>query len=182
MPTVVEAINELALLTVADEEHDDTYGRNLFPHWSTVSGTCNTREEVLKRDGQNVVVNDSCTAVSGTWVSPYDGGVWTAASDIDIDHMVALKEAWRSGAHAWSPAQRRAFANSLGDTQLWAVTDHVNQAKGDKDPSDWKPPLAGFHCDYARSWIDVKHDWQLTLQEEEKEALEEMLATCTPAG
>jgi hypothetical protein len=56
--------------------------RDLFPTWDTISGTCNTRETVLKRDGTNVVVNSACTATSGTWVSPYDGATWTAGSDL----------------------------------------------------------------------------------------------------
>lgn len=61
---------------------------------------------------------------------------------------------------------------------LWSVTDNVNQAKGDKDPAVWKPPLGSFWCVYASSWIDVKHDWDLSLQPAEKTALEQMLATC----
>jgi hypothetical protein len=178
VPSPAVAAAELAALTVADEQNADTYDRDLFPHWITVSGACNTRETVLVRDGQDVVTNASCAAVSGSWYSPYDGATWTAASDIDIDHMVALSEAWRSGAWAWTTAQRRAFANSLSDSQLWSVTDNVNQAKGDKDPTTWRPPLTSIWCTYASSWIDVKHDWQLTLQQAEKTALEEMLTYC----
>lgn len=178
VPTVIVAISELAAIPVEAEQNADTYDRALFPHWSTVSGTCNTREEALKRDGENVVVNASCAPISGTWTSPYDGGVWTSASDVDTDHMVALSEAWRSGAWAWTPGKRKAFANSLGDSQLWTVTDNVNQSKGDKDPSTWRPPLQSFWCTYALSWVDVKYDWGLTLQSSEKTALEEMLATC----
>lgn len=178
IPTVEVALDELAAIPVAEESHEDTYDRNLFPHWSTVQGTCNTRETVLIRDGENVVTNSSCASVSGTWHSPYDGATWTAASDIDIDHMVALSESWRSGAWAWTTEERRAFANSLSDSQLWAVTDNVNQAKGDKDPGAWKPPLQSFWCKYARSWVDVKFDWGLTAQTTEKEALADMLATC----
>lgn len=178
IPTVVTAAAQLAQLTVAPEANASSYDRDLFPHWSTVSGSCNTREEVLKRDGENVVTNSSCASVSGTWTSPYDGAVWTQASDVDIDHMVALAEAWRSGASEWTPAKRQQFANSLSDSQLWAVTDNVNWDKGDKDPSAWRPPLESFHCTYALSWISVKHNWQLTLQPAEKAALEEMLGTC----
>ena len=87
-------------LTVAAWTHTTTYDRDLFPTWDTISGTCDTRETVLKRDGVSVVVNSSCTATSGTWHSPYDGATWTAASDVDIDHMVTLKNAWESGAWA----------------------------------------------------------------------------------
>lgn len=96
--------------------------RSLFPHWITTSGTCDTREEVLKRDGTNVVTSSSCSATSGMWVSPYDGATWRAASDVDIDHMVPLAEAWRSGAWAWTTSQRQTYANDLGGPELWAVT------------------------------------------------------------
>ncbi|GII96879.1 HNH endonuclease family protein [Sinosporangium siamense] len=178
IPSANVAAAELAELTVEPESHASTYDRDLFPHWSTISGTCNTRETVLKRDGRNVVTNTSCAAVSGSWLSPYDGETWTRASDIDIDHMVPLSEAWKSGAWAWTTQRRRTFANDLANSQLWAVTDNVNQAKGDKDPGVWKPPLNSFWCEYARSWIDVKYEWGLSIDRAEKAALAGMLDTC----
>ena len=70
------------------------YSRDEFPHWHTVSGACNTREVVLQRDGTGVVQDSACAATSGSWKSPYDGATWTAASDVDIDHMVPLANAW----------------------------------------------------------------------------------------
>ncbi|GAA3087618.1 GmrSD restriction endonuclease domain-containing protein [Streptosporangium carneum] len=178
IPSASTAAARLATLTVANESNQSTYDRSLFPHWITVSGACNTRETVLKRDGVGVVVDSGCAAVSGNWYSPYDGATWTAASDVDIDHMVPLAEAWRSGAHAWTTAQRQTYANDLGGPELWAVTDNVNQQKGDQDPSTWQPSVASFHCTYARAWIQVKWYYSLTLQSSEKTALEGMLATC----
>ncbi|GAA3123583.1 HNH endonuclease family protein [Nonomuraea salmonea] len=179
VPTVVEAHTELGAITVAEESHADTYNRRKsFIHWARVEGQCDARELVLIRDGENVETDASCKPVSGRWVSPYDGGEWTDPQDLDIDHMVPLKQAWVSGAWAWTQDKREAFANSLDDSQLWAVTDNVNQSKADKDPARWKPPLEAFYCEYARSWIDVKHDWGLSMQPSEKEALTEMLATC----
>ncbi|MBO2455364.1 HNH endonuclease [Actinomadura barringtoniae] len=178
IPSASVARTELAGLTVAAETHDDTYDRSLFPHWITISGSCNTRETVLKRDGQNVQTGSDCAATSGTWDSPYDGGHWTAASDVDIDHMVPLKEAWRSGAWAWTTAKRQDFANDLTDPQLWAVTDNVNQAKGDDDPANWKPPTTSFYCTYARAYTHVKHAWALTVDSAEKTAIGSMLDTC----
>jgi hypothetical protein len=178
IPSVSVATSELAALTVATESHTTTYDRSLFPTWITISGTCNTRETVLKRDGVGVVVNSSCAATSGTWHSPYDGATWTAASDVDIDHMVPLAEAWRSGAWAWTTSKRQSFANDLTDAQLWAVTDNVNQSKGDQDPSTWKPSLTSFWCTYARAWVDVKYEWALTLNSTEKTALTTMLGYC----
>ncbi len=178
IPSYSTAVSRLAALTVAAESHGSTYNRDLFPHWITISGACNTREQVLKRDGTNVVVDSSCAATSGTWRSPYDGATWTAASDVDIDHMVPLAEAWASGAWAWTTAQRQTYANDLGGPELWAVTDNVNQSKGDKDPAEWKPPLTSFYCTYARAWIQVKWYYSLTIDSVEKSALNSMLGTC----
>lgn len=178
VPTVVEARSELGAIAIADESHADTYDRKAFIHWAKIHGECDAREVVLIRDGENVQTDTKCRPVSGRWVSPYDGGVWTDPQDLDIDHMVPLKQAWVSGAWAWDTAKRKAFANSLNDSQLWAVTDNVNQSKADKDPAAWKPPLESFYCEYAKSWVDVKHDWGLSMQVSEKEALVGMLSTC----
>ncbi len=178
IPSASTAASRLASLTVATETHQSTYDRSLFPHWITISGSCDTRETVLKRDGTNVVTNSSCAATSGTWKSPYDGATWHASGDVDIDHMVPLAEAWRSGAWAWTTARRQAYANDLSEPQLWAVTDNVNQSKGDQDPATWKPSLSSFWCTYARAWIQVKYTYDLTLQSTEKTALSSMLGTC----
>jgi hypothetical protein len=178
IPSPTTARSELASLTVAGWTHTTTYSRGLFPTWDTISGTCNTRETVLKRDGTGVVVNSSCAAVSGRWYSPYDGATWTAAADLDIDHVVPLKNAWESGAWAWTTSRRESYANDLGDPQLIAVTDNVNQAKGDKSPDAWKPPRTSYHCTYARMWIRVKYVWALTVTAAEKSALAGMLNTC----
>ncbi|MFE9099827.1 HNH endonuclease family protein [Actinomadura geliboluensis] len=177
-PDASIASEHLDALTIAAEGSSDGYSRAKFPHWITISGTCNTRETVLKRDGTNVVTDSSCAATSGNWYSPYDGATWTVASDLDIDHMVPLAEAWRSGASAWTTSRRQAFANDLSSSQLWAVTDNVNQAKGDKDPAEWLPPLASFRCSYARSWIDVKYRYNLTVDSAERTALAGLLAAC----
>jgi len=178
IPAKATAQTELNSLTVAAEANASTYDRDLFPHWITISGTCNTRETVLKRDGSSVVVSSACAATSGSWYSPYDGATWTAASDLDIDHVVPLAEAWRSGASAWTTTKRQSFANDLTRPQLIAVTDNVNQSKSDQDPSTWQPSLTSYRCTYARMWIGVKYYWGLTLQSTEKTALQTMLNTC----
>ncbi|MFI0483647.1 DUF1524 domain-containing protein [Actinomadura sp. 9N215] len=177
-PGAETAAQHLAALTVRAEGSDSGYDRDKFPHWSNQGNNCNTREVVLKRDGDNVRTGSDCAPTSGSWTSPYDGATWTQASDVDIDHMVALAEAWRSGASSWTTSRRQAFANDLTSSQLWAVTDNVNQAKGDKDPAEWTPPRASFHCMYARSWIDVKYRYELTLDSAEKSALSRLLGTC----
>lgn len=178
IPSASSATTQLNGLTVAAIGSSSGYSRDLFPHWHTVSGACNTRETVLKRDGTNVVQDSACAATSGTWRSPYDGATWTAASDVDIDHMVPLANAWRSGASSWTTARRESFANDLDSPQLWAVTDNVNQAKSDQSPDAWKPPLSSFYCVYARSWIAVKSKWALTITSAEKSALSSMLGSC----
>jgi 5-methylcytosine-specific restriction endonuclease McrA len=168
----------LGQLTEKAEGSSDGYSREKFPHWSTQSGTCNTREVVLKRDGTNVQQDSSCAATSGTWKSAYDGATWTVASDLDIDHVVPLSEAWKSGASGWTTDQRKGFANDLTRPQLIAVTDNVNQSKGDQDPAEWLPPTTSYHCVYARMWVDVKHHYKLTVNPEEKTKLSSILNGC----
>ncbi|MEE1802799.1 HNH endonuclease family protein [Streptomyces sp. NPDC101062] len=181
MPTPVSAATArtyLGSLTVQAEGSSSGYSRDLFPHWITQSGACNTREVVLKRDGTNVVQDSACAATSGTWHSVYDGATWTAASDVDIDHMVPLSEAWKSGASSWTTAQRQSFANDLTRPQLIAVTDNVNQSKGDKDPANWMPPLASYKCTYVRAWVQVKYYYNLKVDSAEKTALTSALSGC----
>jgi hypothetical protein len=213
VPSTSTANSLLAGLTVAAQGPQTGYSRDLFPHWITQSGTCNTRETVLKRDGTGVVTDSACASTSGSWFSPYDGATWSAASDVDIDHMVPLSNAWKvkryigvllqlfhltrrqSGAAAWTTARRQAFANDLTNPQLLAVTDNVNQEKGDKGPEDWKPPLskltlrkcirvvtnvglASYYCTYAKMWIKVKSVYSLTITSAEKSALTSMMGTC----
>ncbi|MDJ0462900.1 HNH endonuclease family protein [Streptomyces sp. H27-C3] len=180
-PTPVSAATArtyLGQLTEQAEGSSTGYSREKFPHWSTQSGACNTREVVLKRDGTNVQQDAACAAVSGTWYSEYDGATWSAASDVDIDHMVPLAEAWRSGASGWTTAQRQSFANDLSQPQLIAVTDNVNQSKSDQDPAEWLPPRTAYRCVYARMWVDVKHHWKLTVNAAEKTALQGVLNNC----
>ncbi|BFP55574.1 HNH endonuclease family protein [Streptomyces sp. CMC78] len=181
MPTPVSAATArtyLGQLTVGAEGSSSGYSRDKFPHWITQSGACNTREVVLKRDGTNVQQDSSCAAVSGSWYSPYDGATWSAASDVDIDHMVPLAEAWRSGASSWTTAQRQAFANDLTRPQLIAVTDNVNQSKGDKDPAEWMPPSSSYKCTYVRAWVHVKKHYNLSVDSAEKSALQSALNGC----
>ncbi|TRV82004.1 HNH endonuclease [Streptomyces sp. 130] len=181
MPTPVSASTArtyLSELTVRAEGSSSGYSRDKFPHWITQSGACNTREVVLKRDGTNVTQDSSCAATGGSWYSPYDGATWTAASDLDIDHMVPLAEAWRSGASSWTTAQRQAYANDLTRPQLIAVTDNVNQSKGDQDPASWLPPRAAYKCTYVRAWVHVKHYYKLSVDSAEKSALQSALSGC----
>jgi cytochrome c5 len=125
---------------------------------------------VLKRDAIGFAQVDPfrCTVVEADWLSPYDGKKTSDRSEVDIDHVVALKEAWDSGAFAWNEAQRTAFANDTTDPRtLLAVSSSSNRSKSDKDPSNWLPPLRGYWCTYVSNWISVKARWNLSMDESE---------------
>ncbi|MBB6171091.1 hypothetical protein HNR23_001151 [Nocardiopsis mwathae] len=172
IPSKSTAQSQLNGLTVQAEGSSAGYDRSLFPHWITIEGNCNAREYVLRRDGSNVRTDDQCRPISGSWYSAFDGVTTTDPSTFDIDHLVPLAEAWRSGADSWSTSKRRDFANDVNAPALWAVTATSNRAKGDKDPADWMPPRTAAHCDYAKAWINVKHRYRLTVDSAEKSALQ----------
>ena len=175
------ALDVLATIAVQNE-HPDGYSRDLFDHWITTNG-CTTRESVLIRESLTYPQVDTvgCTVVAGDWLSVYDGATWTDPSDLDIDHVVALKEAWDSGAWAWTAAQRRAYANDLTDIRtLRAVTDNVNQSKSDADPSNWMPPLQTFWCTYLGDWVAIKARWQLSMDQSEWGRIKNLLTDECP--
>jgi Protein of unknown function (DUF1524) len=168
----------LAGLTVRAEGSLAGYSRDQFPHWIIQSGNCDTRETVLRRDGTGVTVDGACRPTDGDWYSVYDA-VWVSdSSEVDIDHIVALAEAWRSGANSWTISRRQQFANDLEIAQLIAVSQSSNASKGDSDPSEWRPPNTNTWCIYAREWIWVKDTYGLALDSPEKTALGSMLDDC----
>jgi hypothetical protein len=180
LPTPISASTArsyLSGMTATAESHASTYDRDLFPTWITISGTCDTREYVLKRDGSGVTTDSACKATSGTWTSAYDGVTTTDPSTFDIDHLVPLAEAWASGAWSWTTAQRQALANDVTRPQLLAVSASSNRSKGDDDPAEWLP-RASFQCTYARAWVQVKHYYGLSLDSAEKSALNSILNGC----
>ncbi|OJJ06167.1 hypothetical protein ASPVEDRAFT_45587 [Aspergillus versicolor CBS 583.65] len=178
IPSTSVAETQLEALTVAEAGAGSDYDRDLFPHWSSQGDGCDTRDKVLVRDGTGVETGSSCSIESGSWFSEYDGETWTQASDVDIDHMVPLKNAWESGASEWTTEEREAFANDLEIPQLLAVTDNVNQEKSDSGPEEWLPPLESYHCTYGKMWTTVKYTYGLTVTSAEKSALADLLATC----
>jgi hypothetical protein len=173
---------ELAALVVAPRGSKAGYSRAQFPHWDLIKGSCNTRDEVLQRDGQNVRINSHCAPVEGSWTSPYDGLTWTRASDVDIDHLVPLAQSWVSGASSWPQDRREELANDRTRPELKVVTDELNQAKGDRPPDAWRPPLRSYWCQYATDWITVKRYYDLTITTAEKSALASMLDYCGADG
>ena len=183
-PTIVGSALALLQTIRVENEYQVGYDRALFDHWRDIDGDgCDSRDQVLKRDSISLPQVDpvNCNVIAGDWVSPYDGGKWSNPSDIDIDHVVALKEAWDSGAWAWSAAQRKAFANDTSDSRtLLAVTDSVNQSKSDKDPSNWLPPLQSYTCTYLGNWIAVKVRWSLSMDSSEFGRIKNLLqSTCS---
>ena len=100
-------------------------------------------------------------------------------SDLDIDHLVPLKNAYLSGGWKWDPEIRERYANYLDDeSHLVAVTARANRSKGAKGPEEWRPRDEGYWCEYAFHWTEVKTRWQLTMTKAEADAVLEMLSTC----
>ncbi len=160
------------------------YSREKFEHWSDAEefgweapdNSCDVRDAALIRDGEDVVVGEGCKVESGTWLDPYTTNAYTDPQDIDIDHVVPLANAWRSGASSWDADEREAYANA--PDVLLSVEDDANQEKGDKGPEAWKPPNEAIWCDYATRWISIKSEYGLSVNPQEKDALTEMLDTC----
>ena len=162
------------------------YDRGEWRHWTDEDGDCqDARQEALVAESVSPVFytsSDQCRVASGAWVGPYTGEQFTDPARLDVDHMVPLGNAHQSGGWAWSPEQKRRYANDLSyDNHLIAVQASANRAKGSRSPADWKPPDRGYWCQYAMDWIAIKNTWQLTAVEPEAEALGEMLGACAPS-
>jgi hypothetical protein len=152
------------------------YDRDRFRHWVDADGDCrDTRDEVLAAESR--VRTRGCDVRRGRWFSYYDHRTWRRSSAVDIDHLVALAEAWDSGARRWTPQTRQRYANDLGDRRsLVAVTDNVNMSKSDRDPAQWLP--ARSRCRYVREWTAVKIRWSLRVDRREKRTLARTADRC----
>ncbi len=172
----------LAGLEVRTADPVERYRRAAFGgDWDYDPATgCNTRELVLIDESVfEPEVDDRCRTTLGRWRSLYDGVTTDDPADLQIDHFVPLADAWRSGADAWTPDQRRAFANDrTSPDTLVAVTGSTNQSKGDSTPDEWLPPDEGAWCTYAEMWVEVKAAWRLSVTAPERARLVELLATC----
>jgi hypothetical protein len=169
---------EKITLVITDDQIGG-YSRTLFKHWIDVDKDgCNTRYEVLIAEAVvKPKVGASCYLTGGRWRSSYDGKIFTNPTGLDIDHMVPLAEAWRSGAWAWTAAQRMNFANDLEDSRsLLAVTASLNRSKGDRDVAAWLPAKA--QCNYISNWIAVKWRFDLSVDPIEGEFLQEKITAC----
>jgi hypothetical protein len=160
---------------VREEGPSDGYDRDAFEHWIDADDDdCTTRCEVLLREFRQ----DLPDAPQGGWRSLYDGVVTGESSELDVDHTVALAEAWRSGAAGWTDERRRDFANDLTPGALRAVSASVNRSKGSRDPAEWQPPERSSWCTYAADWLRTKVRWQLSVDPAELTNLATMLDGC----
>lgn len=175
----------LAVLAIDDRPSPQgVYRREEWPHWADVDGNgCDARQDALSAwSTVPATVNRSgtCKVVAGAWVSPYDQKASNNPGDFDVDHLVPLENAFRSGGWAWSTARRRAYANDPG--VLVVASASSNRSKGSDPPDQWRPSFRDSWCAYADGWVRVKSTWGLTVTTSERDALGQMLDTCGIAG
>ncbi|MGR4000253.1 MAG: HNH endonuclease family protein [Alphaproteobacteria bacterium] len=151
-------------------------------YWADNDGDCqNTRHEVLQEQSLIPATLDAagCRVVKGLWIDPYTGIKHTDPAELDIDHLIPLAEAHRSGGNLWNHQQRRDFANDLKTPgALVAVALGINRSKGKRDPSRWLPPQQ--HCQYVENWLAVKEAYGLTLDVSETRAIAQVQQTHCP--
>ena len=163
------------------------YTRAQFgPTWADVDRNgCDTRNDILKRDLTGEVFKEktrNCVVQSGTLIDPYSGETInftrgnTSSMEVQIDHVVALSNAWQTGAFKLSIKERTAFAND--PMNLLAVKGRLNSQKGDGDAATWLPPLKSYRCDYVARQIAVKIKYKLWFTAPEKEAMVRILKSC----
>ena len=156
-----------------------SYNRSAFKHWIDADKNgCDTRAEVLIAEAvEKPKIGTKCKLTGGKWFSAYDGKTITIASQLDVDHLVPLAEAWRSGAWKWTAAQRQSFANDLENSEaLIAVTSSSNRSKSDKDPALWLP--AKEQCEYVENWVNIKVAYSLSADEKEFFKLKSLMESC----
>lgn len=178
------ALAALEALPVAPAASQDGYSRDKFgAAWSDVDRNgCDTRNDILARDLANLVHKTSCLIATGTLTSAYTGAVTnfvrgkSTSGEVQIDHVVALSDAWRTGAQNLTDAQRKALAND--PLNLQAIEGPLNAEKSDQDASTWLPPLASYRCTYVARQVSVKTTYRLWVTPAERDAMANVLATC----
>ena len=171
----------LDLLEVVEEPPRVGYSRDEFPHWLDINGSgCTARQDALLAQTIGLVQQDRfrpCVIVEGDWYSLFDGETHSGSpSEIDVDHVVALAEAWDSGAAEWTLERRQQFAND--PLNLLVVTRRSNQDKADLDAGEWTPPMADAWCVTSSMMILTKLRYAMTVDAAERDGLEEMARTC----
>ena len=173
----------LAITVAPIQEDIAEYNRSQWKHWIDEDRDCqDARQEALISESLVEVTFESerkCRVDTGRWYGAFTGIYVEVPGNLDIDHLVPLKNAHDSGGWAWSSARKEQYANNLGDPDhLIAVTKGANRSKGAKGPEEWRPPDEGYWCRYATDWTEVKMEWGLTMTQRETEAIIEMLDTC----
>ncbi len=180
-PTVTQVI---ATLAVKGRAPKTGYTREQFgTAWKDIDGnSCDTRNDILKRDLVAQVYKDRCIIISGVLLDPYSGesidfvrGVSTSLA-VQIDHVVALSNAWQTGAFKLTVEKRTAFAND--PLNLLAVKGKLNSQKSDGDAATWLPPKKSYRCEYVARQVAVKAKYGLWLTAPEKAAIVKIIATC----
>ncbi len=187
LPAPVTSADKAALLAkLGPAKPEDTgahYNRKEWGDWAYDPATkCNTRESVLVRDGEGETVDEQCRSTCPTtacWTSHYDGVKAKDPADLQIDHLVPVAEANRSGARGWTAEPRAAYYND--PSNLLAVSGKSNQSKSDGDPGKWRPTAREHWCAYATGYVAVKVKYQLTVDDNELAGLTQMLNTCPAA-
>ena len=176
------AIDELAKLPVKGRAPKTGYTREQFgADWNMTNG-CNTRNIILNRDMTNVMVDESCNVTNGTLNDPYSGKIIVFArgsdssSAVQIDHVVALSDAWQKGAQQMTQSERVTLAND--PLELLAVDGPTNMQKGDGDAATWLPPNKSFRCQYVARQIAVKIRYKLWVTTAEHDAMTSILDKC----
>lgn len=178
------ARSQLDALVVKGRAPMTGYERELFGDgWADLDGDgCTTRDDVLRRDLTDLTL-DGCRVLAGTLADPY-GGTRIAfsrerADEVQIDHVVALADAWQKGAQQWDATRRASFAND--ELNLLAVEGALNQAKGAGDAATWLPPVRSYRCAYAIRQVAVKARYGLWVTAAEAAALDRELDRCAVA-
>ena len=174
-------------LVVADPDPArPQYNRDSWDEGLDLDGDCQrTRHEVLIAESTIApTMNESgCSVVSGRWVDRFDGSVYTLATEVQVDHLVALADAHRSGGWAWSTEQKRAFSNNLDLAgHLGAVGADRNSSKGDSGPASFVPPTPQGRCDYAKDYATIKAEFGLTVTQADFNGVVSQLRSCDGVG
>ncbi|MFE0654763.1 HNH endonuclease family protein [Streptomyces sp. NPDC059534] len=180
MLSLFEAIDQVPVAA----EHREGYSRTLYKHWNkglNATDGCNTRKETILAEAVEApLVTAGCQLTGGSWLSAYDNVVVTDAARLDVDHFVPLAEVYDSEQTPWSPARREAYANDQDSPDtLIVVTAASNRSKADKDPAEWLPSDASYHCTYAATWVGTKLRWDLAADEDERQALLGLAEDCS---
>jgi hypothetical protein len=177
-----QAVNVLDELAVKGRAPKTGYERSQFGDGWRESGGCDTRNIILHRDLKNTTVNDKCQVTHGTLSDSYTGKTIaftrgaSSSADVQIDHVVALSDAWQKGAQQLSAQQREDLAND--PLELLAVDGPANQQKSDGDAATWLPSNKPFRCQYVARQISVKRKYQLWVTQAEKDAMLRVLSLC----